>query len=109
MMLQQTLRKLYEPFLSIDCPVYHYYRAEAADKYIVWSETGEETSFNADNHKHEQQLTGVVDFYTLDEFDPIADEIQTVLNGEEVGWRLISVQWEEETGLIHYQWGWWLG
>lgn len=111
--MQTKLQALYSPFLSsqgITCDIFHYTRGNStAVPYIIWSETGEENSFNSDNHKTEQQLTGLVDFYTLKEFDPIVDAIQDVLNSEEIGWKLISVQYEEETNLIHYQWGWWVG
>lgn len=109
MTLQKKLESLYMPFKDVDCPVYHYHRATADDKFLVWSETGEDDSFNSDNHKTEQQLTGLVDFYTKEEFDPIVDTVQEILDGEGVGWRLSSVQYEVETEFIHYQWGWWIG
>lgn len=111
MTLQMKLRELYEPFTELDCPVYHYHRAEPAEKYVVWAEDGEESSFNADSHKAEQQLTGVVDFFTKEEFDSLADDIQAILDTEvsSDGWRLESVLYEEETNFIHYHWRWWLG
>ena len=112
MTLQQKLYNLYKPFIdaaAITCNVFHYTRKNSKTlPYVVWSEDGEQDSFNANNHKAEQQLSGVVDFYTLTEFDPIADAIQTVLDSEPIGWRLDSVQYEEETNLIHYQWRWWV-
>lgn len=107
MTLQNKLRELYEPFTELSCTVSHYVRKTRAP-YVVWAETGEESSFHAGNHKQEQQLTGVVDLYTKKEFDPLADSIQQILNGENVGWRLTSVLYEEETNLIHYQWDWWI-
>lgn len=109
MTLQMKLRELYEPFTELDCHVYHYHRAELTDQYVVWAEEGEESSFNADSHKVEQQLTGVIDFFTKEEFDPLADEIQSILDAEEIGWRLESVLYEEETNFIHFHWRWWLG
>ena len=109
MTLQTKLRALYEPFRALDCPVYHYHRADPSERYVVWAEDGENTSFHADGSKQEQQLTGVVDFYTKTEFDAIADDIQSILVSERIGWHLDSVQYEEETGLIHFQWRWYLG
>lgn len=109
MTLQEQLKKLYVPFTEIDdCDVMHFLRV-GSPPYIVWAEDGEMTSFHADNHKGEQQLTGTVDLFTKTEFDPIADEIQKILNEEEVGWRLDSVQYEPETNLIHYSWRWYVG
>ena len=111
MTLQTKLQSLYQPFQDqqrVSCSVFHYTRGNSkALPYIVWSEGGEQDSFNANNHKAEQQLTGIVDFFTKTEFDAIADTIQEILNKEPVGWSLDSVQYEEETNLIHYQWRWW--
>ena len=107
MTLQNKLRKLYEPFLALQCPVSHYSRMTTFP-YVVWAESGEDTSFNSNNRKSEQQLTGVVDLFTKTEFDPLADDVQNILESEEIGWRLATVQYEDETGLIHYQWEWWV-
>lgn len=107
MTLQETLTKLYTPFLELECEVTHYRRGQT-NRFVVWAEDGEDVSFNADNHKREQQLTGLVDFYTKAEFDTIADDIQAIFDAEGVGWNLQSVQYEEETNLIHYQWRWWV-
>lgn len=105
MTLQATLTDLYTPFLALDCEVSHYKRI-TSNRFVVWSEQGEEDSFHADNRKQEQLITGVVDFFTLTEFDPIVDDIQDILQMERVAWILDSVQYEEETNLIHYQWLW---
>lgn len=107
MSLQNLLEKLYMPFTELSCTVSHYRRTDRPP-YLVWAETGEENSFAANDHKAEQQITGLVDYYTKTEFDETVDAIQGILNTEEVGWRLDSVQYEEETNLIHYQWRWWV-
>ena len=74
-------------------------------KYIIWAEDGEQNSFNAANHKVRQGLTGTVDFFTLEEYDAIIDEIQDTLEGiEGLSWNLNSVQYEEDTKFIHYEW-----
>lgn len=106
--LQATLEALYTPFLELDCTVSHY-RRTAKPPFVVWAEDGEDEAINANNHKSEQQLTGRVDLFTLAEFDTLADDVQEILNAEDVGWTLDSVQYEEETNLIHFQWRWWLG
>lgn len=107
MTLQQLCRKLYAPFLDLNCAVTHYRRI-AKFPYVVWAEEAEENSFNSDNHKSEQQLTGTVDLFTKNEFDSLADDIQEILDAEPVGWKLASVQYEDQTNLIHYQWQWWV-
>lgn len=108
MTLQNRLKALYLPFLSLDCDVRHYTR-QSTYPYMVWAEDGEENSFHASNHKQEQQITGTIDYFTRTEFDSIVDDIQTILNSEEIGWTLSSVQYEDETNLIHYQWRWYDG
>lgn len=105
MTLQNKLRKLYEPFLALQCPVSHYSRMTTFP-YVVWAESGEDTSFHSNNRKSEQTITGTVDLYTQTEFDPLADTVQTILDSEGVAWRLESVQYETETNLIHYEWRW---
>ena len=109
MTLQNHLKQLYIPFTTLEGVKVSHYKRTAKPPFIVWAEDGELESLNADNHKAEQQLTGIVDLYTLKEFDPLADAVQEILNSENVGWRLDSVQYEDETNLIHYQWRWWIG
>lgn len=108
MTLQTKLEELYTPFLSLTCDVSHYWRGKSKVPFVVWTETGEEESMYSDNRKSEQQLTGIVDFYTQKEFDPICDAIQSILDAEPVGYILSQVLYENETNLIHYQWRWWL-
>lgn len=107
MTLQKKLQTLYNPFTELSCAVSHYRRSKAKAPFVVWAETGEDQSFSSDNHKSEQQLTGLVDFYTQKEFDPLADSIQDILDSEPIGYTLANVLYEEETNLIHYQWRWW--
>lgn len=91
------------------CEVHHYWRPKMSAPYVVWAEEGEADSFDADNRKEEQVLTGYIDFYTRTEFDQIADLIQDALYGlqdEPFTWRLDAVDFEDETNLIHYAWIW---
>lgn len=91
------------------CDIYHYWRPQMTAPFVVWGEDGEATSLYVDNKKQEQTVTGFVDFFTRTEFDPIADMIQAALYGlQEIDfvWRLDSVQYEDETNLIHFQWLW---
>ena len=73
--------------------------------FCVWAEDGE-NGFNAGNRKAEQAITGTVDYYTLQEYDPTLDNIQAALNSLRIPWQLNSVQYEDETNLIHYEWTW---
>lgn len=87
--------------------VYHYLRpAKAKSAYIVWQEDGSDSDMWGDNRMGEQQLHGTIDLYTLEEYDPLIDAVQEALNGVMVGWGLLSVQYDDETNLIHYEWEW---
>ena len=86
--------------LSVD----HYFRPFQNAPYCCWAEDSGE-NLQAENHAAEQKLQGAVDYFTLEEDDPNVDAIQEALNtAEDVGWTLESVQYEDETNLIHYEW-----
>lgn len=104
-MLQEKLKQIGEAFADITPNCSHYYRT---DKFpaVVWAESGEDESFNSDNQKSEQRIIGTVDLFTKTEFDPLCDAVQTTLADLGVTWRLNSVQYEDETNVIHYEWEW---
>lgn len=85
--------------------VYHYWRPKMEPPYVVWQEDEEASSLEADGRKQEQAIGGSIDYFTLDEMDQKVDEIQEALNDAPyIAWRLESVQYEEDTNLIHYEW-----
>ena len=87
--------------------VYHYHRParENLKRYVIWAEDGESDSQMANNHKVQQQLHGTIDLYTTIEFDTWADRIQEQLDAAAgTTWMLDSVQYEDATGLIHFEW-----
>ena len=105
--LTEKLRRIHDELNKIEATsFYHYRRPEKVKaEYGIWAEDGEQTSFNGDNRKLEQQIHGTVDYFTLTEFNPVLDEIQEALQRVAPGaWTLLSVQYEDETNLIHYEW-----
>ena len=84
----------------------HYKPSKKPDKYIVWAEDGQADAAHGNNQMQIQVLTGTVDYFTKTEFDTVVQQIQAALNELEIGWRLNSVQHEEETGYIHHEWVW---
>lgn len=106
--MQNRLAEFYQMFTSLPCGVFHNVRS-VNYPFMVWSETGEDgyASLHTGNHKTEQVITGTVDYYTRTEFDSIVDAIQTILDdADRVAWELDAVQYEDETGLLHYTWSW---
>lgn len=100
----EKLQKIKDALLMVTDAVFHYTAAERSDKYIVWAESGEADSLEADNHKQEQTIGGTIDYFTKTDFDPNIDAIQNVMKSAEISFFLESVQYEEETGYIHYEW-----
>lgn len=91
---------------TVGPPVFHYFASKQKGNYIVWAEEGEGSSESADDKKENQSLEGTIDYYTKTEFDPVIDLIQEKLNSADISWGLNSVQYEESTGYIHYEWVW---
>lgn len=105
--ISEQLKKVRDALGTVSAPVYHYKRPNnQKPSWIVWQEDGSLTDMWANNGMAEQQLHGTIDLYTLTEFDPVMDEVQTALNSIMTGWSLQSVDYEDETNLIHYEWEW---
>lgn len=105
--ISEQLKKIRDALGTVSTPVYHYKRPNnQKPSWIVWQEDGSSTDMWANNRMAEQQLHGTIDLYTLIEFDPVMDEVQTALNSIMTGWSLQSVEYEDETNLIHYEWEW---
>lgn len=82
----------------------HYEAVDTSQPYGVWAEDSESGKLVADNYKPGQTIQGTIDWFTKDEDDPMISAIPVALNGARIGWSLNSVQYEEETGYIHYEW-----
>lgn len=90
--------------LSVTENVGHYEAMEKTDKYCVWAESGEQSSQQADNAKTGQAVEGTIDYFTTDDDDDAPDRFQAAFNAAGFAWILNSVQYEEETRYIHYEW-----
>lgn len=100
------MKSLREALVKLTDKVYHYFAPPNTDPdYIIWSEDGS-NDLKAGNVHAERAWTGVIDLYANDEDNPLVRGISEVL--EEIGaaYNLVSVDYEEETGLIHYSWDW---
>lgn len=105
MSLLLTIRDALNKIEGLD--VYHYWRPRLQAPFLVWAEESEGESLHTGNHKSEQVITGTIDYFTKTEYDPMVDTIQDKLNEiENLGWSLTSVDYEDETMLIHYSWDW---
>lgn len=105
--LQNKLKWIGKGLAEICPATYHYtHPPSAKPPYCIWAEDMEGDSFQADGHKGEQAIEGTFNYYTKKEFDPVLDAIQDYLDNNSYEWNLNSVQYETDTGLIHYEWRW---
>lgn len=95
--------RIRDALLTVSKDVYHFEALKKKDKYIVWAEDGEGNSGHADNKKN-QVIQGTIDYFTKDDADPVVEEIQEALELYEISYKLNSVQYEDETEYIHYEW-----
>lgn len=98
------LNRLKEALVSIWERVYRYSaEPNTPAPYIVWGEDSG-LSLEADNIHSERGFRGTVDLYTQTEDDPLTASIPEVFESIGASYYLSSVQFEDETGLIHYEW-----
>lgn len=108
--LQNKLRWFGTRIAEVCEHTYHYARPNNVSiPYAVWAEDSESGSFEADNRKAEQMISGSMNYFTEQEYDPVIDALQDCLDAVRAVWNLESVQYEPETGLIHYEWRWEIG
>lgn len=107
-----TLKERLEPVKralvrAVGSKCYHHFRTGIKPPYVIWAEDNG-IGQQADGHKAEQAIEGTIDLFAKTEYDPLFDAIQRELNLEPsiVYWELNSTQYEEETGLTHYEWVW---
>ena len=69
----------------------------------VW---GEDSAghFYADNKMDAQTTEGTIDLFTKNADGSGKEKVQKALDSIECSWHLSSVQFEDDTGLLHYEW-----
>ena len=112
MSVQNRLEQFYQGLAMINSRCFHYFAPSGAKApYIVWNEDSEDVSFNADNQKERQALSGFVEYFTKTEFDSTFDQIQMFLdNFQGISWTWEATQYGDPTNgddnLIHHTWSW---
>lgn len=82
----------------------HYAWSRAPDgDYGVYAEDGA-NDLNADGEHAEKALQGTVDYFTRDDTGTPKATIEAALEGLNVPWYLNTIQYEDDTGYIHYEW-----
>ena len=70
--------------------------------YGVWAEDGA-NDLNADDIHSEHAIEGTIDYFTRDDSGTPKTTIEAALDGK-VAYYLNSIQFEDDTGYIHYEW-----
>lgn len=71
--------------------------------YGTWEENAG-TEFMAEDAVAEQVMNGYVDYFTRDNTSAPRSAIQSAMTNAGVIWHLDTVQFEDDTGYIHYTW-----
>ena len=103
-MVHELTERVRLALISLPGDVCHYHAFKKKDRYIVWAEQAEGGSVEADDRKQEYSISGYIDFFTREENDPVVDMVSERLKSAEIAFSLNSVQYEEETRYIHYEW-----
>lgn len=100
------LERIKAALLSVCDNVGHFEAMHKTPPYIVWAEDGTADTVFANDRVENQAVTGTVHLFTRTlEGEPLAQAVPRALD-EVCAWRLGSVQYEQETGLLHYEWVW---
>ena len=81
---------------------YGWSKAPAGD-YGVYAEDGA-NDLIAENVHVEKVLQGTVDYFTRDDSGEPKQTIEAALDSVPVAYYLNSIQFESDTGFIHYEW-----
>lgn len=96
--------KIIAAHTAVTDQVSHFERMQS-DRYFVWQEDGL-NSLNANDAHIETAVTGSTDLFTKQEFDPWVEALGISFDQVGIAWSLNSIQHEDDTGFIHYEWYW---
>lgn len=104
-----TIYDVRDALLSVTDRAYHYKAprtvVDSGDSYAVWGETGI-TSLPADDGPAEWALSGMVYFYTPEEYDPLFDDICRALAEAGVAVRPGRIGYDESRSETSYELVW---
>ena len=84
----ELLKRVRDALLTVTKDVHHFEKTGSEERYIVWQEGIEGDSLHADDKQ----------------YDSWVQEITRALEDAEITCRIESIQYEDETGYIHYEW-----
>lgn len=109
MSLNDVLRRFRTAVATLELPgvqIRHYWRSGLKAPFFVWAETGDGGDRWTDNRRKYRNVGGTADYFTSKEFDANVDTIEAMFDDLGFSWSLDTVDFEEDTNLIHYSWIW---
>lgn len=80
----------------------------SADNYGVIAVDGQ-NALRAGDKLAEKVPEGTIDWFTRSPASTMPGEVESLLDRLGASWYLNSVQYEDDTGLLHYEWVWQYG
>ena len=85
---------------------FHYFTGGQNGNYLIWQEEKIPSAGYGDNKKILRKIQGTADYFTKLEEDPAVTTIEAKMTQSKLNWESISIQFEEKTKYIHYEWSW---
>lgn len=79
-----------------------------ADNYGVIAIDGQ-NALRAGDALAEKVSEGTIDWFTRNPASAMPAEVESLLDNFGASWYLNSIQYEQDTGLLHYEWVWQYG
>lgn len=106
MSTRERIQELKDALLTAGPTVYESWAHKAKAPYIVWLMDGG-NDLKANGKTQEQSISGTIHlFERATAKESYFDGVQKALNCVACAWSISSIQQEQETGLVHYEWSW---
>lgn len=90
--------------LTVSEKVGHYEWIGNDPQYLVWTEDSGSNALHGDNMLLHKAIQGTIDLYVKEGQEPWTEQVEQALNDAKVSFGLNSIQFEEQTGYVHYEW-----
>lgn len=107
MVISVTFDIVKNALLTVTQRVYRYTAISSPTfPYIVWAEDSQSDSLHGDGIMINQTIEGTIDLFSKTADSPMVGQIQKALNDAGICFRLNSIQYEQDTKIIHHEWVW---